>query len=68
MLKGILGALALAGTALTTTVLVPLAATAQEFPTRPITLIVPAPPGGGTDVFARQIAEAVEPILKQNVV
>ncbi|WP_170145898.1 Bug family tripartite tricarboxylate transporter substrate binding protein [Rhodoplanes elegans] len=68
MLKGMLGALALATTALTTTALVPLAAVAQEFPTRPITLIVPAPPGGGTDVFARQIAEAVEPILKQKVI
>ncbi|WP_170149876.1 Bug family tripartite tricarboxylate transporter substrate binding protein [Rhodoplanes roseus] len=60
---GLLGALALASTAL-----VPAPAAAQEFPSRPITLIVPAPPGGGTDVFARQIAEAVEPILKQKVI
>jgi tripartite-type tricarboxylate transporter receptor subunit TctC len=44
------------------------AALAQGFPERPITLIVPAPPGGGTDVFARQLAEIVEPILKQKVV
>lgn len=44
------------------------AAGAQDYPTRPITLIVPSPPGGGTDVFARQLAEAVEPILKQKVV
>lgn len=44
------------------------AALAQNFPERPITLIVPAPPGGGTDVFARQLAELVEPILKQKVV
>ncbi|MDC7789163.1 tripartite tricarboxylate transporter substrate binding protein [Rhodoplanes sp. TEM] len=63
MLKGILGALALASTAL-----VPLTAVAQDYPSRPVTLIVPAPPGGGTDVFARQIAEAVEPILKQKVI
>jgi tripartite-type tricarboxylate transporter receptor subunit TctC len=42
--------------------------TAQAFPDRPITLIVPSPPGGGTDVFARQLAEMVEPVLKQKVV
>ena len=56
--KSVLAAIALsAGTAL-----------GQGFPERPITLIVPAPPGGGTDVFARQLAEIVEPILKQKVV
>ncbi|WP_158859433.1 Bug family tripartite tricarboxylate transporter substrate binding protein [Rhodoplanes serenus] len=43
-------------------------AAAQDYPARPVTLIVPAPPGGGTDVFARQIAEAVEPILAQKVI
>ncbi|MGL5733883.1 MAG: Bug family tripartite tricarboxylate transporter substrate binding protein, partial [Beijerinckiaceae bacterium] len=41
---------------------------AQAYPTRPITMIVPAPPGGGTDVFARALAEIVEPVLKQKVV
>jgi tripartite-type tricarboxylate transporter receptor subunit TctC len=45
-----------------------LPAIAQTYPTRPITLIVPAPPGGGTDVFARSLAEIVEPVLKQKVV
>jgi putative tricarboxylic transport membrane protein len=44
------------------------AASGQDYPTRTITLIVPAPPGGGTDVFARQLAEIVEPILKQKVI
>ncbi len=45
------------------------AATAQPaFPTRPISLIVPAPPGGGTDVFARLLGEMVEGALKQKVV
>ncbi|MGL4325599.1 MAG: tripartite tricarboxylate transporter substrate binding protein [Beijerinckiaceae bacterium] len=43
-------------------------ASAQTYPTRPITMIVPAPPGGGTDVFARALAEIVEPVLKQKVV
>ncbi len=41
---------------------------AQTYPARPITMIVPAPPGGGTDVFARSLAEIVEATLKQKVV
>jgi tripartite-type tricarboxylate transporter receptor subunit TctC len=44
------------------------AAQAQTYPTRPINLIVPAPPGGGTDVFARALGEIVEGALKQKVV
>jgi tripartite-type tricarboxylate transporter receptor subunit TctC len=44
------------------------ASLAQTYPTRPINLIVPAPPGGGTDVFARALAEIVEADLKQKVV
>ena len=38
------------------------------YPDRPITLVVPAPPGGGTDVFARQLADLAEAALKQKVV
>jgi tripartite-type tricarboxylate transporter receptor subunit TctC len=41
---------------------------AQNYPTRPVTLIVPSPPGGGTDIFAREIAEAVTPILGQKAI
>ena len=44
-------------------------ATAQEkFPSRPIEIIVPTPPGGGTDITMRLLAELVEPILGQKVV
>jgi tripartite-type tricarboxylate transporter receptor subunit TctC len=43
-------------------------ASAQSYPTRPINLIVPAPPGGGTDVFARALGEILESALKQKVV
>jgi tripartite-type tricarboxylate transporter receptor subunit TctC len=43
-------------------------AQAQGFPSRPINLIVPAPPGGGTDVFARALAEILEGVWKQKIV
>jgi tripartite-type tricarboxylate transporter receptor subunit TctC len=41
---------------------------AQGFPSRPITLIVPFPPGGSTDVAARIIAEQMRPLLGQPVI
>src|SRR5262245_26811913 len=41
---------------------------AQSFPSRPITLISPFPPGGSTDTTARIIAEAMRPSLGQPVV
>jgi len=44
------------------------AASAQQFPTRPVTLISPFPPGGSTDTTARIIAEAMGAPLGQSVV
>src|SRR5215467_9304554 len=44
------------------------AAQAQTFPSRQITLIVPFPPGGSTDVAARIMAERMRPILGQPIV
>jgi tripartite-type tricarboxylate transporter receptor subunit TctC len=41
---------------------------ADNFPSRPITLIVPYPPGGSTDVTARIMAERMGPLLGQPVV
>ena len=43
-------------------------AAAQSFPTRPVTLITPFPPGGSTDTTARVIADAMRVPLGQTVV
>jgi len=43
-------------------------AAAQNFPARPVTLIVPFPPGGSTDTAARIIAERMRAPLGQTVV
>ncbi len=48
--------------------LLPLAAAAQEYPGKPIKLIVPWSPGGGTDVLARIIAGKLSENLKQQVI
>src|SRR5580693_4477377 len=44
------------------------AARAENFPSRPITLIVPFPPGGSTDVAARIIADRMGSLLGQPVI
>src|SRR5947207_15984232 len=45
-----------------------VAAQAQNFPVRPVTFIVPWPPGGGTDVALRALATASEKYLGQPIV
>jgi len=44
------------------------AAAAQGFPAKPVRLIVPFPPGGGTDTMARVIAPKLSEYLGQQVV
>ncbi|MDQ0610643.1 tripartite-type tricarboxylate transporter receptor subunit TctC [Variovorax sp. W1I1] len=41
---------------------------AQAWPAKPITLIVPFPPGGPTDVASRIVAQKMSVALKQNIV
>jgi len=43
-------------------------AAAQDYPTRPITMIVPYPPGGGVDVMGRLIGQKLSVALGQQVV
>ena len=46
----------------------PLAAGAQAYPSRPITLIVPYPPGGGVDAMGRLVAQKLSLALGQQFI
>jgi tripartite-type tricarboxylate transporter receptor subunit TctC len=62
-LARILGAVLLGAT-----LLVPLAVTAQEFPERPITVVIPLGAGGSHDLHARGITSVMGDILGQPMV
>lgn len=46
----------------------PSAAPAQAYPTRPIRLLIPSPPGGGTDTLGRVLREPLSEALGQPIV
>ncbi len=58
--RALLGAAAIGGIA--------PAARAQSYPTRPVRLVVPFPPGGGVDAVGRILAEPLGALLGQPVV
>ena len=41
---------------------------ALDYPTRPITMVVPFPPGGGADLGSKVVAEKIAPLLGQPIV
>ena len=60
-----------AAAALATLCAVPLGATAQSsanWPTRPIKIVVPYPPGGSSDIIARSISQLLSESLGQPVI
>jgi len=48
--------------------LIPVPVAAQDFPTKPIKLIVPFPPGGPNDIIARLVGQRMTELTKQPVV
>jgi tripartite-type tricarboxylate transporter receptor subunit TctC len=48
--------------------LMPVTARAQAYPNRPITLVIPLPPGGTNDMMARALADKLGAALGQQVV
>jgi tripartite-type tricarboxylate transporter receptor subunit TctC len=53
---------------LAATLAAPLLATAQAFPARPITMIVPQAPGGTNDIVGRVVSQKLAEILQATVV
>jgi tripartite-type tricarboxylate transporter receptor subunit TctC len=48
--------------------LLSVACPAQDYPTKPITMVVPFPPGGVAELVGRPLAASLQPLLKQPIV
>jgi tripartite-type tricarboxylate transporter receptor subunit TctC len=58
----------LIGGALAGLLLAPGAASAEPYPSRPVTLVIPFPPGGGNDVLGRMVADKMSRSIGQQIV
>jgi tripartite-type tricarboxylate transporter receptor subunit TctC len=67
MLFGRAFAAAMIGTAISATAFTTLSH-ADDYPTRPITILVPFPAGGSSDIVMRLVASKVSEVLKQPIV
>ena len=47
---------------------IPAGTLAQTFPSKPVRLVVPNSPGGGTDILARLLAQKLQDIWRQSVI
>ena len=57
-----------AGLAVLAAAAVPQAWSAEAYPARPIRLVAPFPPGGGTDLLSRVIAQPLSETFKQTII
>jgi tripartite-type tricarboxylate transporter receptor subunit TctC len=55
-------------TLITMAALVPVASAQQPYPSKPIRLLIPSPPGGGTDILGRLLKEGLTELWPQPVV
>jgi tripartite-type tricarboxylate transporter receptor subunit TctC len=58
----------LAAAALTSALLLTGGAQAEDFPTRPVTMVIPFAAGGPTDVLGRVVAQRMSEVLGQSVI
>ena len=61
------GALA-AGLSLLLLPVLPATGAAQDFPAKPIKLIVPFPPGGPNDIIARVVGQRMSELARQPII
>ena len=69
MILGLIGARRLAASLLVVVIaFTALPARADDYPSRPITIVVPFPPGGSSDIVMRLVAHKVSESTKQTII